>query len=210
MDRLPNRRFTTGLSSSLSFLALCALGYSFGGVIEPAIASDDPSGSAKTTQVSYKEVSTPTDTLTVKQSSTDSGPSEMKKMAGAAPMVDANKGAADRLPNTDKSEMQDFHATAYCLKGRTASGQYTRRGVIAADPRILPLGTVVQIRAGTYTGTYTVLDTGGRIKGRKIDVYVPTYAEARRFGRQRIQIKVLGRSGKSDASRKSALTAGLK
>lgn len=74
-------------------------------------------------------------------------------MVGASATVDANKGTADRLANTDRSELQDFHATAYCLKGRTASGQYTRRGVIAADPRVLPIGTVVQIQAGRYTGT---------------------------------------------------------
>jgi hypothetical protein len=72
MDRLPNRRFTNGLSSGLSALALFAVGYSFGGVVTPAIASSDPSGSAKTTQVSYKEVSTPSDTLTVKQPLEDS------------------------------------------------------------------------------------------------------------------------------------------
>ncbi|HYP27162.1 MAG TPA: 3D domain-containing protein [Blastocatellia bacterium] len=130
-------------------------------------------------------------------------------MVGASAAVDANKGTADRLSNTDKSELQDFHATAYCLKGRTASGQYTRRGVIAADPRVLPIGTVVQIQAGRYTGTYTVLDTGGRIKGRKIDVYVPTYDEARRFGRQRIQVKVLGRAKKSDPARKGPVRAAL-
>src|SRR5215213_7329683 len=202
MDRLPNRRFTNGLSSGLSVLALFAVGYSFGGVVEPVIAASDPSGGAKTPQVSYKEVSTPIDTLTVKQSSNDPGPSEKKKTAGASGTVDASKGTADRLPDKGKSESQDFHATAYCLKGRTASGHYTRRGVIAADPRVLPLGTVVQIEAGRYTGTYTVLDTGGRIKGRKIDVYVPTYDEARRFGRQRILIKVLGRARKSDPAQK--------
>ena len=209
MDRLPNRRFTNGLSSGLSALALCAVGYSFGGVVTPVIASSDPTGSAKTTQVSHKEVSAPSDTLTVKQPLEDSGPAEVKKTAGTPATVDASKSAADRLSNADKSELQDFHATAYCLKGRTASGQYTRRGVIAADPRVLPIGTVVQIHAGRYTGTYTVLDTGGRIKGRKIDVYVPTYAEARRFGRQRIQIKVLGRNGKGGPARKSTLAAGL-
>ncbi|HKY04466.1 MAG TPA: 3D domain-containing protein [Blastocatellia bacterium] len=106
-----------------------------------------------------------------------------------------------------ESELQDFHATAYCLKGRTASGQYTRRGVIAADPRVLPIGTVVEIKAGRYTGTYTVLDTGGRIKGRKVDVYVPTYKEAKQFGRQRVKIKVLGRSkAKADPARKTRVS----
>jgi 3D (Asp-Asp-Asp) domain-containing protein len=87
----------------------------------------------------------------------------------------------------------DFHATAYCLKGRTATGEAVRQGFVAADPRVLPLGTLVHIQAGRYTGVYKVADTGGAIKGRKIDIYVPSYQEAKSFGRQTIKVKVLGR-----------------
>jgi len=88
-------------------------------------------------------------------------------------------------------EPMTFHATAYALKGRTRSGSYVRRGVIAADPRVLPLGSVVQIKAGKYTGVYTVHDTGGRIKGNIIDVWMPTNKEARQFGRRKIKLHVL-------------------
>jgi 3D (Asp-Asp-Asp) domain-containing protein len=90
-------------------------------------------------------------------------------------------------------DASDFHATAYCLKGRTASGETVRQGFVAADPRVLPLGTLVHIQAGRYTGVYKVADTGGAIKGRKIDIYVPSYQEAKSFGRQKIRVKVLGR-----------------
>lgn len=86
-----------------------------------------------------------------------------------------------------------YNATAYCLNGRTASGSGVRRGIIAADPRVLPLGTRVLITAGAWSGTYTVADTGGAIKGRKIDVWVPSSTEARRFGRRTVHIKVLGK-----------------
>ena len=85
-----------------------------------------------------------------------------------------------------------FSATAYSLRGRTRSGVTVRRGVIAADPRVLPLGTVVQLKAGeNYTGVYTVHDTGGAIKGRIIDIWMPSSHEARRFGRQRVKLVVL-------------------
>lgn len=84
-----------------------------------------------------------------------------------------------------------FRATAYALRGRTRSGVYVRRGVIAADPRVLPLGSVVQLKAGDYSGVYTVHDTGGRIKGNIIDVWVPSTREARIFGRRRIKVHVL-------------------
>jgi 3D (Asp-Asp-Asp) domain-containing protein len=94
------------------------------------------------------------------------------------------------LPYAD-SELVDFNATAYCLKGRTASGFDAKPGMIAADPRVLPLGTVVHLRSGSYTGTYKVMDTGGRIRGRRVDVYVATHKEAIRFGRRQVKIKVL-------------------
>jgi len=99
-----------------------------------------------------------------------------------------------------ESELVDFNATAYCLKGRTASGIDTRPGVIAADPRVLPMGTVVHLRAGRYTGYYKVMDTGSRIRGRRVDVYVPTYSEAVAFGRRQVKIKVIGR-GSAKAAR---------
>ncbi|HYE71780.1 MAG TPA: 3D domain-containing protein [Blastocatellia bacterium] len=86
---------------------------------------------------------------------------------------------------------QVFSATAYNLKGRTASGKMTKRGVIAADPRVLPLGSVVKLEAGDYSGVYTVHDTGGAIKGRIVDVWMPTSKEARSFGRRKVKLVVL-------------------
>ena len=81
-----------------------------------------------------------------------------------------------------------FVATAYCLRGRTAMGHGVRRGLIAADPRVLRLGSRVNLGAGAYTGQYLVSDTGGKIKGRKIDIWVPSCAEAIRFGRRAVTI----------------------
>ncbi len=81
-----------------------------------------------------------------------------------------------------------FSATAYCLSGRTAMGHGVRRGIIAADPRVLKLGSRVTINGGGYSGTYLVSDTGGVIKGKKIDIWMPSCSEARRFGRRTVQI----------------------
>ncbi|MDQ3180259.1 MAG: 3D domain-containing protein [Acidobacteriota bacterium] len=94
-------------------------------------------------------------------------------------------------------EAKNFRATAYCLKGRTATGGSVRRGIVAADPRVLPLGTRIQLNAGSYSGTYTVADTGGSVKGRILDIWVPSCSEAMRFGRRSIQVSVLGK-GKKD------------
>ena len=73
-----------------------------------------------------------------------------------------------------------FSATAYCFSGRTAMGHPVRRGLIAADPRVLKLGSRVYINAGQWSGSYLVSDTGGAIKGKRIDIWVPGCSEARK------------------------------
>ncbi len=90
------------------------------------------------------------------------------------------------------SEARSFRATAYCLQGRTATGGGVRRGIVAADPRVLPLGTRIQVSAGSYSGTYTVADTGGAIRGKILDIWVPSCSEAVRFGRKTISVSVVG------------------
>ncbi|MEQ1762493.1 MAG: 3D domain-containing protein [Pyrinomonadaceae bacterium] len=84
-----------------------------------------------------------------------------------------------------------YTATAYCLRGRTAMGHSVRKGLIAADPRVLRLGSKVNIGAGAHSGQYLVSDTGGRIKGRKIDIWMASCSEARRFGRRTISVTPL-------------------
>lgn len=87
-----------------------------------------------------------------------------------------------------------MRATAYSRHGRTASGARARRGVIAADPRVLPLGSKVKVKnAGRYSGTYVVGDTGRRIRGRKIDVFIPSRREALRFGKRPVRVRILKR-----------------
>lgn len=91
---------------------------------------------------------------------------------------------------------ETYTATAYSLRGRTASGKPVARGVIAADPRVLPLGTRVRIDAGEFSGEYVVADTGGAVKGRRVDIWTPTSREAMRFGRRAIKLTVLELGGK--------------
>jgi 3D (Asp-Asp-Asp) domain-containing protein len=82
-------------------------------------------------------------------------------------------------------------ATAYSLPGRTASGATVRRGLIAADHRVLPLGSRVRIDAGNYSGEYLVADRGSAVRGRLIDIWVPSAREAMRFGRRPVRLTVL-------------------
>jgi len=94
----------------------------------------------------------------------------------------------------EAAPVQVFTATAYSLRGRTASGRFVTRGLIAADRRVLPLGTRVRIEAGSYTGEYLVADTGGAVRGRKIDIWVPNTGEAMKFGRRPVKLTVLTRT----------------
>ena len=71
-----------------------------------------------------------------------------------------------------------------------------RLGTIAADPKILPYGTRVHLDAGQYSGEYVVTDAGTAIKGRKIDIWLPSYAQACRFGRRNVKLTVLSYGGK--------------
>jgi 3D (Asp-Asp-Asp) domain-containing protein len=91
---------------------------------------------------------------------------------------------------------QTYTATAYSLRGRTASGRPVSRGLIAADPSVLPLGTRVRVEAGSFTGEYVVADTGGTVKGRRIDIWTPTAREAMQFGRRAVKLTVLSFGGK--------------
>jgi 3D (Asp-Asp-Asp) domain-containing protein len=108
------------------------------------------------------------------------------------------------MAETAAAPPQLFTATAYNLSGRTASGRPVSKGLIAADPGVLPLGTRVRLEAGPYSGEYLVADTGGSVRGRKIDVWVPTSREACRFGRRSVKLTVLaygGRRAKAKATR---------
>ena len=92
-----------------------------------------------------------------------------------------------------------YVATAYTLRGRTASGLMVSKGLIAADPRVLPLGSKVRLEAGVFSGEYLVADTGGAVRGRRIDIWTPSIKEAMRFGRRTIKLTVLSFGGKRRA-----------
>jgi len=100
---------------------------------------------------------------------------------------------------------QIYTATAYSLRGRTASGRPVSRGLIAADPAVLPLGSRVRLEAGSFSGEYLVADTGGAVRGRRIDIWTPSTREALRFGRRLIKLTVLSFGTKRQKANSSRL-----
>jgi 3D (Asp-Asp-Asp) domain-containing protein len=107
-----------------------------------------------------------------------------KPVVAAPKSVGANEAAVTYPATT-------YTATAYSLGGRTASGLRVTRGLIAADPRVLPLGTRVRLEAGSYSGEYVVADTGSSVRGKRIDIWTSNPREANRFGRRLVKLTVL-------------------
>jgi rare lipoprotein A len=107
----------------------------------------------------------------------------MRRLAGLLALWSICVGAA---PST-------IHvvATAYCVSGTTKSGTKARTGIVAADPAVLPVGSVVRILDGTTAGVYTVMDTGPAVKGAKIDIFMPDCSRAEKFGEKKLRVRVL-------------------
>src|SRR3954470_12899428 len=98
-----------------------------------------------------------------------------------------------------------YRATAYAQSGTTASGELTHRHVVAADPDILPLGSRIKIRrAGKYSGEYVVADTGAKIQGRRLDIYMPSETACKKFGSRLVRVKVLQVGNGTQAATKQA------
>ena len=90
-------------------------------------------------------------------------------------------GKALRRNRSADGPATNYVATAYSLRGKTASGRMVSKGIIAADPRVLPLGSRVSLEVPGYHGEYLVADTGGMIRGRRIDIWIPSSREAMRL-----------------------------
>ena len=93
------------------------------------------------------------------------------------------------ISNLSFSASEPYLATAYCLKGRTASGTRVAKGIVAADKRLHRLGSRIWINAGNYSGSYLVADTGGAIKGKRLDIWVENCRLAMKFGKRKVYLR---------------------
>ena len=86
-----------------------------------------------------------------------------------------------------------FTATAYCTGTVTAMGTKPDANTVAADPAVLPLGSRIKLSGlhQRYNGVYTVMDTGSKVRGRRIDLYIRNCREAVRFGRRSARVSIL-------------------
>ncbi|MEW6771829.1 MAG: peptidoglycan DD-metalloendopeptidase family protein [Bacillota bacterium] len=79
--------------------------------------------------------------------------------------------------------------------GITATGTRARRGTVAVDPEVIPLGTKMYIPGYGYG---IAEDTGGDIKGNRIDLFFDDVDEARQWGRKTVTVRLFGRGKKSN------------
>lgn len=88
-------------------------------------------------------------------------------------------------------------ATAYCgckqccgirANGYTSTGMWARYGVVAVDPRVIPLNSRLYIPGYGYA---VAADTGSAIKGMRIDLFFPSHEKARAYGKRRVDVYIL-------------------
>jgi 3D (Asp-Asp-Asp) domain-containing protein len=94
-------------------------------------------------------------------------------------------------PTSSASPSEEFHATAYCVTGITKSGVMAAPGHVAADPKVIPLGSMIYVDSPLMGGIYQVRDTGDLVKGKIIDIFIPSYENCKEFGRRMVKVKVL-------------------
>jgi 3D (Asp-Asp-Asp) domain-containing protein len=121
-----------------------------------------------------------------------------------ATVIDSRKSsgmpvAADTAPPTAGARLK-FITTAYCQGQTTASGVGVTTGIVAADKKLLPEGSVIEVDGlpgrpeslpDRYRGIYTVMDTGPMVTGRHIDIYLWSCTESLAFGKRDAIITVL-------------------
>ena len=107
--------------------------------------------------------------------------------------VELKEAAARKAIAPVAGSRLEFTATAYCKGEVTSAGVSPQAGIAAADPLLLPEGSVVQLDGvpDRYRGIYTVMDTGPKVQGRHVDLYMWSCIEATTFGRRPITLTVL-------------------
>jgi 3D (Asp-Asp-Asp) domain-containing protein len=192
-----------GSAAAVALLSATLLFYSQPSVVAETLAGSQEiqqKGKGVATETKIPDVQPPT----MAEAAVETGDATKEtENTGAAGLI-APPSAIDKLGREAEAETPaqtlTFTATAYSLRGRTANGSSVTRGIIAADRRVLPIGTHVRLEAGSYSGEYVVADTGGAVRGRRIDIWVPNTGEAMRFGRRPVKLTVLTRQRQRTAS----------
>ena len=101
-----------------------------------------------------------------------------------------NNTKEESTSNNKTGRLMTVNASAYSGHSVTSTGTTPKWGTIAVDPSVIPYGTRVYIPK--LDMVFTAEDCGGAIKGNKIDIFMNNEADCNNFGRQNIEIQILG------------------
>lgn len=121
---------------------------------------------------------------------------EIVEVGTKSPIATASQSAQDALAGYTIKQVITMEATAYdpSAGSKTAMGTQARVGAVAVDPKVIPLGTKLYVESLDGYASYgfcTAEDTGGAIKGNKIDLFYSTNSQALQFGRRNVKVYVL-------------------
>ena len=121
------------------------------------------------------------------------------------PLRDNNLPEIADSSSSHLMQAEEFQATAYCVTGISKSGTPIAPGHVAADPKVIPLGSMIYVDSPLMSGIYQVRDTGALVKGNIIDIFIPSYDSCIKFGRRVVKVQVLryGFLGHAPANRPS-------
>jgi 3D (Asp-Asp-Asp) domain-containing protein/LysM repeat protein len=141
--------------------------------------------------------STQTEPATTKTTAKEDGSQAVSIKTEAEPVEAVKQEAKAPVEKEEASKVITVEATAYTAScegcsGITSTGINLKENpdakVISVDPSVIPLGSKVHVEGYGYA---TAGDTGGAIKGNKIDVFIPDYDDAVQYGRQQVQVKII-------------------
>lgn len=119
----------------------------------------------------------------------DTKANKKNKIKSEHEISNSNKKSKNTLSFVLSGESYIFNSTAYSYSAgnKTATGVYPKRGIVAVDPKVIPLGTKLYIEGYGYA---VAADTGGVIKGKIIDVFLPTEKECYKWGRKKVKVTI--------------------
>ncbi|WP_010531228.1 G5 and 3D domain-containing protein [Lentibacillus jeotgali] len=147
-----------------------------------------------------KEEKTQQNLTTLSSESSNSTKSSRSKSSSKSSSNDSSKndsGNSENSSNSSSSKVLQMTATAYTAEcpgcsGITATGinlnKNPSKKVVSVDPNVIPLGSRVHVEG---YGTAIAGDTGGDIGGNRIDLHMPSQADALNFGRKSVTVKIL-------------------
>ena len=147
-----------------------------------------------------QEVKTPQPAPDTKQEAKTPQPAPDTKQEAKTPQPAPDTKQEANSPPSDYQQVLEVSATAYApgphdndqWGNKTYIGSQVRPGIIAVDPNVIPLGSRVYLQYPDGHGEYAVAeDTGGAIKGNRVDVAKWTVGEAQDFGIQKVKVFVI-------------------